>query len=207
MDTTSIILSDLEIRQPELSVVRERCTPASHLINGARCSTLDSCLLNGALLARILPMKSHKIPQLNLAIKIAADCHEKQFCWKGEPYFMHCVRVMNAVDGPILKSVAVLHDVIEDTNITRDRLVELGVSTLVVQHVEVLTRDSKDSYEAYIDRIVQYPVVIPIKIADLEDNMDLKTITRSLKQSDMERLKKYHLTWRRLKNIQENDEN
>jgi (p)ppGpp synthase/HD superfamily hydrolase len=149
-------------------------------------------------------MKSERNPELNKAIKIAAEFHVDQYCWNGEPYFAHVMRVMNAVETPRLKVVGVLHDVLEDnTSLLVSDLIAMGIEVESVRLVSVLTRQQHEPYDHYIGRIMSEPVVIPVKIADLEDNMDLTRIPFDiLTQSNLDRLSKYHSSWMRLKKRQ-----
>ena len=69
--------------------------------------------------------------------------------------------------------VAILHDVVEDSAVTLDDLRAEGFSTEVVEAIDHVTRRADESYEAFIERIAPHPLARRVKLADLEDNMDM----------------------------------
>ena len=109
-----------------------------------------------------------------LALNLAIVKHEGQ-CRKGtgEPYINHVIRVAESVYGWKAKTIAYLHDLVEDTNITLDILLEIGFTDEIVECVDVLTRRVDQSYDDYIARVknCQYDIVRQIKLADLKDNL------------------------------------
>ena len=70
----------------------------------------------------------------------------------GNPYILHCLRVMNGVDqnDEELICIAVMHDLVEDTNVTLDELRLLGFSERVIRGIEYLTHREGEDYETYI---------------------------------------------------------
>jgi hypothetical protein len=72
---------------------------------------------------------------------------------------------------PVAQMASVLHDVIEDTDVTIDDLVEAGYSAAVVTAVDCLTHRGDETYEDYIDRVARDDVARRVKIADLEANL------------------------------------
>lgn len=104
------------------------------------------------------------------ALIIAAQAHEGQTDKDGQPYIMHPLRVMAAVDGLEAKIVAVLHDVIEDTSVTSDDLRAAGFADAVVDSTLHLTHDDRMSYAEYVIRCKQDETARRVKLADLEDN-------------------------------------
>ena len=90
--------------------------------------------------------------------------------------------------------VAVLHDVVEDTSWTLEGLKKEGFSSDVLEAVDAMTRRSNETYDEFVDRALSNAVAREVKIADLEDNMDLKRIA-SLTEKDLERLQRYHRAW------------
>jgi (p)ppGpp synthase/HD superfamily hydrolase len=103
-------------------------------------------------------------------------------------------------DTEIERIVAVLHDVVEDTGRTFDDLRRLGYSDEVLAALDCVTRCKGESYEAFIERAAQNPVARRVKLADLEDNMDVRRLTE-VTEKDAERLAKYVRAWRRLQAI------
>jgi (p)ppGpp synthase/HD superfamily hydrolase len=90
---------------------------------------------------------------------------------------------------------AVLHDVVEDSDDwTIERLRERGFSDEVLGAVERLTHRDGESYEEFIERVQTDPIACQVKIADLEDNMNVLRISQ-LSSKDLQRLEKYHKAW------------
>ena len=134
---------------------------------------------------------------LEEAIEIAAQAHRGQRDRAGAPYILHPLRMMFAVQTDAERMAAVLHDVVEDTDWTLDALRERGFPEQVVAAVDHLTRREGESYEAFVRRAAQDPVARRVKVADLEDNMDVRRIG-TVSADDVERLTKYHRAWRLL---------
>ena len=94
--------------------------------------------------------------------------------------------------------VAVLHDVVEDSpDWDFERLRREGFSEEIIAAVDHLTRRETESYEAFVERSSRNPVARRVKLADLEDNMDL-TRLKTLTEQDQVRLARYHRAWQRL---------
>jgi len=90
--------------------------------------------------------------------------------------------------------VGVLHDVIEDTENTLDGLREQGFSEEVIEALDHLTKRAGEAYHDFISRVQTSPSACRVKLADLEDNMDIRRIP-DLGQDDLARLAKYHRAW------------
>jgi (p)ppGpp synthase/HD superfamily hydrolase len=86
---------------------------------------------------------------------------------------------------------AVLHDVIEDTDITIDYLKNEGFSEEILSALDALTRRHNETYDEFIERIITNRLACEIKLADLKDNMNLSRIENP-SQKDYERIKKYN---------------
>lgn len=136
---------------------------------------------------------------LERAIRLAAEAHQGQTDKAGMPYILHPLRVMFGMQAEAEMMTAVLHDVIEDTEWTLDTLREEGFPEQVLKALDLLTRRDEESYEAFIDRVKDNPIARRVKLADLEDNMDIKRIS-SLTERDGKRLAKYHRAWSILTN-------
>lgn len=112
---------------------------------------------------------------LERAIEIAALAHRDQADKAGNPYISHPIRVALAFirSGDEDRAIiSVLHDVIEDSNVTLADLRKEGFSNAVVEAVEAVSRIKDETYEAFIDRAATNPLAKPVKVADLLDNMD-----------------------------------
>ena len=89
---------------------------------------------------------------------------------------------------------AVLHDVVEDTDWTIERLRGEGFPDEVLEAVECLTHRDGENYEEFIRRVQGNRIAQQVKIADLEDNMNIQRINQ-ISAKDLERLEKYHRAW------------
>ena len=131
------------------------------------------------------------------AIALAAKSHKGQRDKSGMPYILHPLRVMLKMSTETEMIVAVLHDVVEDSSLNLHDLASVGFSEEILQAIDCLTWRKDESYDEFIGRAQANPLSRKVKIADLEDNMDLKRLG-SLTEKDVERLKKYHRIWLRL---------
>jgi (p)ppGpp synthase/HD superfamily hydrolase len=127
---------------------------------------------------------------LDKAILIAAKAHEGQVDKGGEPYILHLLRVMFSRKTESEMICAVLHDVVEDTDISLDYLRNQGFSEEVLSALDALTRREGETYDEYIGRIIENKIAGYVKMCDLFDNMDLSRI-KNPSDADHERMKKY----------------
>ena len=135
-------------------------------------------------------LRRKKKIHLGKAIELAKQHHKGQTDKAGKPYIEHPLRVMYQVESEEEKIVAVLHDIVEDTDISLDDLRNEGFSKEVVDAVECLTKQDGENYDSYIERISFNPLAVKIKLADLEDNRDLTRLPQ-VTDKDLERLEKY----------------
>ena len=131
------------------------------------------------------------------ALQIAMRAHEGQKDKAGQDYVMHPIRVAERCDDPRAKVVALLHDTIEDSDITADYLREEGFTEEIVEAVLAVTRREGENYDDYVSRAAQNELGKMVKRADLEDNMDIRRLPE-LTDRDVERLRKYLRAWRGL---------
>ncbi len=127
---------------------------------------------------------------LNKAIEIASVAHSGQVDKAGEPYILHPLRVMLSVSTENERICAVLHDVIEDSDITIQQLSQLGFPAEILAVLPLLTKQRGETYEEFISRLLPNQVACQVKLADLCDNMDLSRIPEP-SELDFERLHKY----------------
>jgi len=137
---------------------------------------------------------------LEQAISIASLAHAEQLDKGGEPYILHPLRVMMKLKDEKQRIVAVLHDVIEDTNVTDMGLIIQGLDIDLLNIILTLTRNKNESYDKYIDRISKDEFAIEVKLADLEDNMDISRITNPTGK-DYDRVVKYGKAREKLMNV------
>ena len=131
------------------------------------------------------------------AIRIAVEAHRGQKDRAGAPYILHPLRMMFRLQTDAERMAAVLHDVVEDTDWTLDQLRAEGFPEEVVAAVDHLTRRDGESYEEFVIRAAAHPVARRVKIADLEDNMDVRRMG-TVTEQDGDRLTRYHRAWRSL---------
>jgi (p)ppGpp synthase/HD superfamily hydrolase len=105
---------------------------------------------------------------------------------------------MARLDTETERMVALLHDVVEDTPYTLERLRELGYGEEVLGALERLTKAEGEDYAAFIERVRPHPLARRVKLADLEDNMDVRRLP-AVTAKDAERLARYRAAWARLK--------
>jgi (p)ppGpp synthase/HD superfamily hydrolase len=135
---------------------------------------------------------------LEKAIGIAVEAHRGQKDRYGAPYILHPLRVMARVDTDTEKTVAILHDVVEDTKWTFEDLKREGFPADVLQALDGVTKREGEEYDAFVERSASHPLARRVKLADLEDNMDLRRF-KSLAPDDLKRLEKYRKAWQRLR--------
>ena len=135
-----------------------------------------------------------KMATVEDAISIATQAHKGQTDKAGAPYLLHPLRIMMQMTSEAAMMTAVLHDVVEDTDWTLERLREEGFSDEVLEAVDSLTHREDESYQEFVERVRANPIARQVKIADLEDNMNIRRISQ-LSAKDLERLEKYHRAW------------
>lgn len=133
---------------------------------------------------------------LATAIAIAATGFEKKVDKSGEPYILHCLRVMDNLHtkDKELQSIAVLHDCIEDDVCTMNQLHNFGFSSRVQTALSFLTHNKNEDYMLYIKKLSNNNDARLVKLADLKDNSDI-TRLKGLTKADFERMEKYHTAY------------
>ena len=135
---------------------------------------------------------------LERAIAIAATAHAGQVDKGGAPYILHPLKVMLRMTTLEERIVAVLHDVVEDCDISLDDLRKEGFSEEVLTAIQSVTKVPGESYEDFVERAAQNPIGRVVKLADLEENSDLSRIA-SPSWEDLERIEKYRRAIGRLR--------
>lgn len=125
-----------------------------------------------------------------LALKIATEAHKGQVDKAGIPYINHPLTVASLVDTEEEKIVALLHDTIEDTNITEQDLLNYGFSNKIVEAVKLLTHNKNVPYMVYVAKIKDNELARKVKIADLTHNSDLSRL-KEITDKDKKRYEKY----------------
>lgn len=114
---------------------------------------------------------------LEKALAIASFAHAGVWDKNSVPYILHPLTVMSFVSGDDEKIVAVLHDVVEDTDLTLDDLKEFGFDDVIVDAVDAVTKRKGEDYFDYIARVKENPIAIEVKLADLKHNSDPSRFT------------------------------
>lgn len=127
---------------------------------------------------------------LERAIALAVDAHAGQTDKAGATYIRHPLRVMRHMETPQERVVAVLHDVIEDTEYT-PAMIEDEFDEEIRDAVEALTKRDGESYSDFVERAAANDLARKVKIADIEDNMDLTRLSE-VSEKTVERQVKYH---------------
>ncbi len=138
---------------------------------------------------------------LSKAIAIVAEGFKDRYDKGGQPYILHCLRVMNSLHtrDEELQSIAILHDCVEDNICTFEELQKYGFSNRVIRAVDILThRKDEDYLKVYIKKVSLNNDARLVKLADLEDNSRI-TRLKGLNKSDFERIEKYHIAYTYLK--------
>ena len=124
------------------------------------------------------------------ALKIAYKAHENQFDKGGEPYINHPLHIAKMLNNEDEIITALLHDVMEDSNITKKDLIDFGFNKNVINALYFLTRKRNEDYFSYINKIKSNTLAKKIKILDLEHNLDVKRLSK-ITNKDLQRIEKY----------------
>ena len=135
---------------------------------------------------------------LELVLRVFDDKIDKG----GLPYFNHLFKVYSGVSSYLEKIVALLHDIVEDTDITYEDLKDFGYNDEIISILTFLTKKKGEYYNDYIDRIINSNNihVLNIKLSDLKHNMDITRI-KNPTINDYERIsKRYERAYIKIKN-------
>ena len=127
---------------------------------------------------------------IDIALAIARKAHAGQVDKAGIDYIQHPLYVASQVKTEQEKAVALLHDVLEDSDITVADLLAYGLSNEVVTAVQTLTKKKGQSYQDYLEKVKSNDLARVVKLADLKHNSDLSRL-KSVSDTDRERVKKY----------------
>lgn len=127
---------------------------------------------------------------IDIALAIARKAHAGQVDKAGVDYIQHPLYLASQVKTEQEKAVALLHDVLEDSDITAADLLAYGLSNEVVTAVQTLTKKKGQSYQDYLEKVKSNDLARVVKLADLKHNSDLSRL-KSVSDTDRERVKKY----------------
>ena len=129
-------------------------------------------------------------PLTKMALKISFDVHKNQVDKSGMPYVYHPFHLAEQMDDEYTTCVALLHDVVEDTDITLDDLKKKGFPKEVTDAIAIMTHDDDVPYLEYVAKIKKNPIATSVKLADLKHNSDLTRLDE-VDSKALERVEKY----------------
>lgn len=124
------------------------------------------------------------------ALKFCFEAHKNQLDKSGLPYVFHPFHVAEQMQDEVTTTVALLHDVVEDTDYSIKDLIDMGFPQAVTDALSLLTHDKSVGYSDYVSLIKANPVARAVKIADLKHNSDLSRLD-SISEEDLIRAEKY----------------
>lgn len=127
---------------------------------------------------------------IDKALQLATKAHKGQIDKGGNPYISHPIAVSMMMRSGDEKVVALLHDVVEDSDITFEMLEDYGFSNEIIDAIRSITKCNGEDYNDYITRVKQNPIARKVKIEDLKHNMDLSRISEPC-EKDYKRIEKY----------------
>lgn len=124
------------------------------------------------------------------ALKLSFEAHKNQTDKSGVPYVFHPFYLAEQMNNEQTTIVALLHDVVEDTDYTLDDLSSMGFSDEVIEAISLMTHDKNTPYMVYIDQIAKNSMAKAVKLADLKHNSDLSRFN-VVTEKDIMRVEKY----------------
>ena len=137
---------------------------------------------------------------LQRAIEIALEAHKGALDKGGNPYILHPLRLMLQMDSEEEMIVAILHDVVEDSEKwSFDKLHKEGFSKKIINSLRSVTKENEnEDYEKFIDRSIKDKIGRKVKIADISDNLDISRL-KEVTDKDILRINKYKKALEKLK--------
>lgn len=129
-------------------------------------------------------------PLTKVALKLCFDAHKEQVDKSGMPYVFHPFHLAEKMQDEDTTVVALLHDVVEDTNYTIDDLRKMGFSEKILKAILLMTHDKNVPYMEYVEQIKQNPIAAAVKRADLMHNSDLSRLD-VIDEKALKRAEKY----------------
>lgn len=124
------------------------------------------------------------------ALKLCFEAHRNQLDKSGMPYVFHPFHLAEQMDTEESTTVALLHDVVEDTDYTLEDLKAMGFPNNVIDALALMTHDPRVPYMEYVKAISENPLATKVKLADLRHNSDLSRLD-SVDDKALFRVKKY----------------
>ena len=124
------------------------------------------------------------------ALKLCYEAHKNQVDKSGMPYVFHPFHVAEQMTDEATTIVALLHDVVEDTDYTLEDLAAEGFGKDILEAVALMTHEDDVPYLDYVAKLKDNPIARAVKLADLAHNSDLSRIGE-VDEETRERLEKY----------------
>ena len=124
------------------------------------------------------------------ALKLCFEAHKNQVDKSGMPYVFHPFHVAEQMTDEAATIVALLHDVVEDTDYTLEDLAAEGFGKEILEAVALMTHEDDVPYLDYVAKLKENPIARAVKLADLAHNSDLSRIGE-VDEETRERLEKY----------------
>ena len=124
------------------------------------------------------------------AMQIAYEKHKNQVDKSGVPYIFNPIHVAEQMDDEKSTIVALLHDVVEDTDVTIDNLLNEGFTEEIVSAIKDMTKLKNEDYFEYLCRVKNNNISKKVKLADLRHNSDLSRLN-IITDEDLKRIEKY----------------
>lgn len=125
------------------------------------------------------------------AMKIAYQAHQGQTDKTGLPYIYHPIHLAEQMQDEATTCVALLHDVVEDTDITIEQLGQEGFPQEVLEAIQLMTHAPEVPYMDYVREIKKNPIASAVKLADLRHNSDMSRLD-VVDDKAIARVEKYH---------------
>lgn len=137
-----------------------------------------------------------------IAFQIAMKHHSEQIDKSGMTYFWHPLRVANSLKGWKLQTIAILHDILEDTSETVDTLYEAGITDKeVLDAIVAITKTKEENYKDYLKRVKNNPLARLVKLADINDNTSVERLSYLPIHKVLKMIFKYWTAMRFLRDI------
>ena len=129
-------------------------------------------------------------PMTKIALRLCFEAHKDQLDKSGLPYVFHPFHLAEQMTDEETTIVALLHDVVEDTDHTIDDLREMGFSESVLAAIALMTHDPAVPYMEYVEKLGKNPIAKAVKLADLRHNSDMSRLA-TITPWDEARAQKY----------------
>ena len=129
-------------------------------------------------------------PKTKMALKLCFEAHKEQYDKSGLPYVFHPFHLAEQMDTEETTIVALLHDLVEDTDYTIEALVDMGFDKSITDAIALMTHADNVAYMDYVRAIKDNPIAKAVKLADLKHNSDLTRLD-TIDEKALSRREKY----------------